>query len=272
MPEITANGLRFFVEDQGTGEPVVMLHGFPDTSRVWRYQAPALVDAGFRVILPDMRGRGRSEMPEGVEAYHLSNMVADVVGIMEALGVQRAHIVGHDWGAAVAWLFASLQPARVNRLVTLSVGHPSTRSEPTLEFFQKGWYRLLFQFPGIESTLQADDWRIIRILLSGAKDLEQYIANLSTPGALTPALNWYRASMPPERLMSAPPQLPPVQAPTLGVFGADDPFLTEDAMRRSSEHVAGPWRYERVDEAGHWIQLDAPERVTSLLLEFLGER
>ncbi|HEU5440891.1 MAG TPA: alpha/beta hydrolase, partial [Ktedonobacterales bacterium] len=125
MPEITANGLRFFVVDEGAGAPVVLLHGFPDTSYVWRHQISALVGAGFRAIAPDLRGRGKSEWPKRVEDYQLSNIVADVAGIMDALGVERAHIVGHDWGAAVAWLFASLLPQRVDRLVVLSVGNPA---------------------------------------------------------------------------------------------------------------------------------------------------
>lgn len=271
MPEITANGLRFFVRDEGARDSaaVALLHGFPDTSSVWREQMAALVDAGYRVIAPDMRGRGQSEKPERVEDYRLSQMVADVAGLLDALGVERAHIVGHDWGAAVAWLFAALQPQRVERLVALSVGHPATRERPTLDALQKGWYRLLFQFPGIESTLQADDWYLVRTLFAGAPDLEGYIETLSQPQALTAALNWYRANMPPERLVAPPPQLPPIQAPTLGIFGVDDLYLTEGAMLASREFVRGPWRYERIEGAGHWIQRDAPEQVNRLLLEFL---
>lgn len=269
MPEMRANGLRFFVEDQGAGAPVILLHGFPDTSAVWRYQIPALVEAGFRAIAPDLRGRGRSERPEQVEAYSLSTMVADVVGIMDALGVERAHVVGHDWGAAVAWLFASLRPQRVDRLVTLSVGHPSARGKPTLEALQKGWYRLLFQFPGIESALQADDWYLLRTLFQGAGDVDHYIADLSAPGALTAGLNWYRANMPPDRIIAPPPTLPPIQAPTLGVYSTGDLYLTEDGMTRSAEFVRGSWRYERIEGVGHWMQVETPEQVNRLILEFL---
>jgi pimeloyl-ACP methyl ester carboxylesterase len=270
MPNVTVNGLRFFVIDEGGGgTPVVLLHGFPDMSSLWRHQIPALVGAGYRTVAPDLRGRGKSERPTQVEDYALATMVSDIAGILDALELGRAHIVGHDWGAALAWLFASLRPDRVDHLVVLSVGHPATRSRPTLEALQKGWYRLLFQFPGIEATLQQDDWYLLRTLLHDGGEAERYLADLAEPGALTAGLNWYRANTPPERLVAPPPQLPPVQAPTLGVFGTDDLYLTEDAMQRSAECVAGSWRYERLEGVGHWIPLEAVDRLNRLLLDFL---
>ena len=269
MSFVTANGLRFFAQDEGAGDPVILLHGFPDTSAVWREQIPALVAAGYRVIAPDLRGRGQTDRPDGVAEYALSNSVADVAALMETLGLARAHIVGHDWGAAVAWLFAALQPQRVERLAVLSVGHPATRERPTLESLQKSWYRLLFQVPEIEDTLRADDWYLLRVLFGGEADAEDYIATLAEPGALTAGLNWYRANLPATRLMAAPPKLPPIQAPTLAIFGVDDRYLTESAMLASEPFVRGTWRYERIAGAGHWVQRDAPEQVNRLLLDFL---
>jgi pimeloyl-ACP methyl ester carboxylesterase len=269
MPEITANGLRFYVVDVGAGTPVVLLHGFPDTLHLWRNQIAALVDAGYRAMAPDLRGRGRSERAENVESYRLTNIVTDVAAIMDALGVERAHVIGHDWGAATAWLFATLKPQRVDRLIVASVGHPSTRGRPSLEELQKGWYRLLFLFPGIEATLQQDDWYLMRTMLQRGGDMEQYLADLSEPGALTAALNWYRANMTPERLNAPPAQLPPIQSPTMGVFSTGDLYLTEDAMVRSAEFVKGPWRYERIEGVSHWIPGDAPEQFNRLMLDFL---
>ncbi|HEY8324581.1 MAG TPA: alpha/beta hydrolase [Ktedonobacterales bacterium] len=270
MSFVTANGLRFFLRDEGAGDPVILLHGFPDTSAVWRGQIPALVGAGYRVIAPDLRGRGQTERPEGVAEYALSKSVADVAALMDALDLPRAHIVGHDWGAAVAWLCAAALPQRVERLAALQVGHPATRERPTLESLEKSWYRLLFQFEGIESTIQADDWYLLRTLFGDAADVEGYIATLSEPGALTAGLNWYRANLPATRLMSPPPQLPPIQAPTLGIFGADDRYLNESAMLASAQFTQNGWRYERIAQAGHWAQLDAAEQVNRLLLEFLS--
>ena len=187
----------------------MLLHGFPDTSYLWRHRIPALVGAGFRVIAPDLRGRRRSERPVRVEEYALSNMVRDVAGIMDALGVERAHIVGHDWGAAVAWLFASLAAPRNRTSGGDLGGAPGTRSKPSLDALQKGWYRLLFLFPGIEESLQHDDWYLLRTLLQGGGDTERYMADMAEPGALTAGLNWYRGNIRPEGLAGHRPSCRP---------------------------------------------------------------
>jgi pimeloyl-ACP methyl ester carboxylesterase len=270
---IEANGLRFRVQDEGSGTPVVLLHGFPDTHRLWRRQVDALVRAGYRTIAPDLRGRGASDRPPAVADYALQHVVADVAAIMEGLGVRRAHLVGHDWGAAAAWLLASLMPERVDRLVALSVGFPGAGGRPDLEALQKGWYRLLFQFEGVaEKLVRRDDWYLMRVLLGSNVDLDTCLQDLNEPEALTAALNWYRANVPVERLLPASPGLglPPVQAPTLGIWSAGDQYLTEQSMIRSADHVRGPWRYVRVDDASHWIPLDQPDRLNALLLDFLG--
>jgi pimeloyl-ACP methyl ester carboxylesterase len=269
---VHANGLRFHITDEGEGAPVILLHGFPDTARLWRSQIAALTGAGYRIIAPDLRGRGRSDRPARVSDYALSAIVADVTGIMDAVGVQQAHVVGHDWGAAVAWLLASLVPQRVDHLAAISVGFPGA-ARVDLEALQKAWYRLLFLFEGtVEELLQRNDWYLFRELLQGQGDLAQYLADLSEPGALTAGLNWYRANLPVDRLLDPAPELPAVRAPTLGIFGTGDPYLTEDAMIRSKARVNGPWRYERLEGVGHWVPLEAAERLNTLLLEFLGGR
>jgi pimeloyl-ACP methyl ester carboxylesterase len=269
---IEANGLQFYVRDEGAGTPVVLLHGFPDTGDLWRNQVPALVKSGFRTIVPDMRGRGRSSKPDAVADYRLSSIVRDVTGILDSLGIRRAHIVGHDWSAAVAWLLAALAPERVDRLVAISVGAPGAAAKPTLEELQKGWYRLVFLFEGVaEELLQRDDWSLFRLFLSGAKDTDAYIQTLSEPGALTPALNWYRANLPVQALLARTggPQLPMIKANTLGIWSTGDLYLTEEAMTRSEQRVQGTWRYERV-EGSHWVPVDQPDRLNRLLLDFLS--
>jgi pimeloyl-ACP methyl ester carboxylesterase len=271
---IEANGLRFHVRDEGSGTPVILLHGFPDTSELWRHQIPALTQAGFRVIAPDMRGRGKSGRPDAVADYRLSSMVRDVTGILDALGIERSHVVGHDWGAAVAWLYAALAPDRVDRLVAISVGAPGAARKPTLEALQKGWYRLLFLFEGVaEELVQRDDWYLFRLFLGGAADTEAYITTLSEPGALTAGLNWYRANLPVPALLgrSGSPQLPMIQAPTLGIWSSGDLYLTEEDMTRSEQRVTGGFRYERVG-GSHWVPLDEADRLNALLLDFLTSR
>lgn len=274
MPRVEANGLGFQVADEGAGTPVVLLHGFPDTSELWRHQVAALTGAGFRTIAPDMRGRGRSDRPANVADYALPKIVGDVTGIMDALKIQRAHVVGHDWGAAVAWLVAALAPDRVDHLVAISVGYPGTAGPPTLEALQKSWYRLLFQFEGVaEDLIQRNGWYLLRELLQGGgEEFDRYVANLSEPGALIAALNWYRANLPPDRLLGPAPPLPPVAAPTMGVFGTADLYLTEGAMVNSASKVTGPWRYERLEGVGHFVPLQAADQLNKLLLDFLPTR
>jgi pimeloyl-ACP methyl ester carboxylesterase len=267
---VEANGLRFHVRDEGSGTPIILLHGFPDTGDLWRHQVPALVGGGFRPIVPDMRGRGRSSRPEAVEDYRLSAMVRDVTGILDALDVRHAHLVGHDWGAAVAWMVAALAPDRVDRLVAISVGAPGAVSKPTLEQLQKGWYRILFQFEGIaEELVQRDNWYLLRELLQGAADMDTYVASLSEPGALRAGLNWYRANLPVQGLLGGRSTVPMVQARTLGIWSIGDLYLTEDPMTRSEQRVRGGWRYERF-EGSHWVPLDQAERLNEVLLDFLG--
>ena len=269
---IEANGLQFHVRDEGSGTPVILLHGFPDTGDLWRNQVPALVKNGFRTIVPDMRGRGISSKPPNVADYRLSTIVRDVTGILDALRIERAHVVGHDWSAGVAWLLAALVPERVDRLVAISVGAPATGAKPSLEELQKGWYRLLFLFEGTaEELIQRDDWYLFRLFLAGAKDTDKYVKTLSEPGALTPALNWYRANLPVQAILgrTGGPRLPAVKADTLGIWSTGDLYLTEEAMTRSAQAVEGQWRYERF-EGSHWVPLDQPDRLNRLLLEFLS--
>jgi pimeloyl-ACP methyl ester carboxylesterase len=264
-----ANGVGIEFDVTGSGTPVVLLHGFPDSGRLWRNQVPALAEAGFQVIVPDLRGYGRSDKPAEVEAYSMPLLVMDVVGILDTLGVGRAHIVGHDWGAALAWVSGMFAPDRVDHLVALSVGHPAAFHAAGYRQREKSWYMLLFQFPGIaEEWLSADDWARTR-QWSGHPDAAAVVAELEASGSLTPALNWYRANLPPTSLIEPAPELPAVRAPAMGIWSSGDFALTEEQMRGSARYVEGPWRYERLDGSGHWLQLEAPGEINRLLLDFL---
>jgi pimeloyl-ACP methyl ester carboxylesterase len=268
MSRVNADGVAIDYQVTGQGKPVILLHGFPDSGRLWRHQVPALATAGFQVIVPDLRGYGNSGKPEAVEAYSLAVLAADVKAVLTDLDITRCHVVGHDWGAALAWVLGSLVPDSVDHLVTLSVGHPATFRRTTGQR-EKSWYMLLFQFPGIaERWLTADNWANFRTW-ARHPDTDNVIAELEATRALTPGLNWYRANLPPESWIAPPLQLPPVQAPTMGIWSTGDLALTEIQMTDSAENVAGPWRYERLDGAGHWMQLDAPDRVNALLLDYL---
>lgn len=252
----------------GQGRPVVLLHGFPDSGRLWRNQVPVLAEAGFKVIVPDLRGFGRSDKPDAVEAYSLLLLAGDIAAVMRDVGADKAHVVGHDFGAALAWLMATLTPDQVDHLVVLSVGHPAT-FRATFQQLEKSWYMLLFQFPQIaEQWLAANDWANFRTW-ARHPDADGVIADLESNGSLTPGLNYYRANLPPASWVAPRMELPQVQAPTMGIWSTGDIALTERQMTDSAQSVAGPWRYEWLEGVGHWMQLDDPSALNRLLLDFL---
>jgi pimeloyl-ACP methyl ester carboxylesterase len=264
---LDVNGISLYVEEHGDGVPVLLIHGWPDSARLWRHQVPVLAAAGFRVITPDMRGFGRSARPGDVAAYRLRTLIADVNAVLDQLGIDQAHVVGHDWGAAVAWLTAMFASDRVRTLTAISVPHP--RAPITVRQQEMAWYQLFFQFPDVaEASIAHDDWAWLRTFSRGDGDLEQAIADLSRPGALTASLNWYRANSAP-RMPGPLPPLPPVLAPTLGIWSACDHYLDGERMKNSAPLVQGPWRYEEISDASHWVPLDAPDRLNELLLDWL---
>ena len=253
------------VHIEGEGPPILLIHGFPDSHRLWRNQIGPLAEAGHRVIAPDLRGFGDSPRPEGVESYRIATIVQeDLVPLLD----EPAYVIGHDWGAGIAWALALMRPDLVSRLAVLSVGHPGNRATRTIEAREKGWYQLLFQFDEAEELLLRDDARLLREWLADAPDADRYVEELCEPGALTARLGLYRANLHPRSELEPRP-LPPVNAPTLGMWSTGERYLTEAPMIRSGEYVTGPWRYERVEGASHWLQLDAPDRVNRLLLEHL---
>lgn len=266
----SVNGVSLHVDDEGDGPPVLLLHGWPDSARLWRHQVPALTAAGYRVIAPDQRGFGRSDRPLEVAAYRPDVLLADVIGLLDALELDTAHIVGHDWGAFVGWLVATRHPHRARSLTALSVPHPA--APRTLLQREMSWYQLFFQFEGVaEAWLQHDDWALFRQLLRDDGDMEQYLDELSRPGALTASLNWYRAVLapqPPPPAAAAP--WPPVQVRTMGVWSEHDHYLDGARMRASASFVAAEWRYEQLADASHWIPLDQPHQLNELLLDWLS--
>jgi pimeloyl-ACP methyl ester carboxylesterase len=267
--KIDSVGVALDVQVEGSGQPVVLVHGWPDTKRLWDKQVPALVDAGYQVITYDQRGYGASDKPTEVEAYSIPFLALDATAILDHLGIERAHFVGHDWGAAVVWAVASLAPDRVDHLVALSVGHPSAFAAMPIAQREKSWYMLLFQFAGVaEEWLTVNDGANFRDF-APHPDFDAVRAEYIGNGSLTPGLNYYRANVPPEALVGPPLELPPIQAPTMGVWSSDDFALLEQQMKSSGEFCASTFRYERVDGINHWLQWEAPGTVNGLLLDFL---
>jgi pimeloyl-ACP methyl ester carboxylesterase len=268
---VSSGSVRLYVEeyvgDQRHETPVLLIHGFPDSGVLWQPQITALVAAGFRVIVPDSRGFGRSDRPAEVKDYLISEPREDMIAVLDAFDIPVAHVVGHDWGATVAWQVAIFHPERVRTLTALSVPHP--RAPQTLRQAEMSWYMLFFQFEGIaEATIQANEWEWLRWFSRGHIDLDRAVEDLSRPGALTAALNWYRANLAP-RLPGPLPELPPVTVPTMGVWSDGDYHLDGERMAMSGDLVSGPWRHEVIANSSHWISIDAPDRLNELLLDWL---
>lgn len=262
------DGLLFNVLDEGVGEQVLLVHGFPDDHTVWRHQVSALVSAGYRVIAPDTRGCGDTEMAPRTSEYKLPRLVADLVAILDALGLDRVKLVGHDWGAVIAWVFAAKHPERVERFVALSVGHAAAYAAGPLEQKLKGWYVLMFQLRGFaEGLIKAADWAFFRWFTDHHPELASWTQKLGRPGRLTAGINYYRANIG----ILLRPERSKISVPTLGIYSDADRYLAEAQMRGSVAYVEAPFLFERITGAGHWLQLDAPESVNALLLEFFAK-
>lgn len=262
--ELEVNGVRLHVVIEGSGPDVVLLHGFPDSHALWRHVIRPLAAAGYRVVAPDLRGYGASEAPAHRSSYRLRTLVADVVGLLDGLGIGTASLVGHDWGAVIGWQVCLSHPNRIARFAALSVGHPNAYATAGLEQRRRGYYVFVFQLAGVaEWLLRRRGWKALARACPG--EAPNWIAALSRPGRLTAALNYYRANI--WRLMRR--DLRHVPMPVMGVWSSRDAALSETQMTRSADYVDGAWRYERLDNVRHWIPLEAPERLMPLLLDFL---
>ena len=266
--KMTINGLNLNVLVEGEGEPVMLLHGFPDSNYVWRDVIPLLVDAGYKVIAPDQRGFGESDAPEGKEHYDMELIAKDAIAILDELGIEKAKLVAHDWGAMIGWLLAGTYPERFESYTAISVGHSKAYAAAGFEQKKKGWYVLFFQLEGIaEKAFMANDWAIFRKTVNNHPEIEHWIKDLSRPGRLSAGMDWYRANL--SKLWKA--EFPRVSIPVFGIWSSDDVALAEDQMISSAAYVDASWQYERMDGISHWIPVDAPEALSELLLKYFKQ-
>lgn len=260
MLRVESHGIQLAVHTAGEGEAVVLLHGVPDSAALWRLVAPKLQAAGYQTVAIDQRGFGSSDAPAGIRSYSLPSMAEDAIAVMDSLGIQKAHLVGHDWGAAIGWLLAGKHPDRFLTFTALSLGHTRAYAKAGWEQFKKAWYILVALVPWLgEWLVRRADWRLLRRITNHG-EVARWIEDLSRPGRLTAGMNWYRANS------LTPTDHPAVTIPVLGVWSDGDFALTEKQMTGSATFVTGPWRYERIEGASHWLPLDAPDRVSELLL------
>lgn len=251
------------------GEPVLLLHGFPQGADCWDAVVPALTGAGHRTVAPDQRGYSPGARPTGRAAYALSALVADAVAVIDERCGGRAHVVGHDWGAAVAWRLAARHPDRVRTLTAVSVPPPTAYARSMLTSRQAlaSWYFAALLLPRLPERLLSDRRRFAGILRRSGQTRERAerdARRLSDPTALRAALGWYRGSA-----TERPPADPPVSAPTLFVWSDGDIAVTRQATERAHTYVSGPYRYAELRGVSHWIPEEAPDALAALLLEHL---
>ena len=271
--------MRLHYVEAGEGPLVLLLHGFPQFWYEWRHQIPALVEAGFRVVAPDMRGYNLSDKPPGVGAYRVQVLARDVERLILACGEQTAAVVGHDWGAIVAWFAAMRYPERVGRLAILNVPHPARFLDGLLSPQQllRSSYVFFFQIPWLpEEVIRAGNFTLLRSVLRRdpvrpgaltAEDIERYTEAMARPGVLTATLNYYRALLRYPRGTQA--LLEKIEAPVLVIWGEKDRALSRWLADPPLLWVPNLLRVERLPEASHWVAEDRPREVNALLLDFL---
>ncbi|MDX2243257.1 MAG: alpha/beta hydrolase [Leptolyngbyaceae cyanobacterium bins.302] len=277
---IETNRIRLHYVTQGAGELVLLLHGFPEFWYSWRHQIPAL-SRYFKVVVPDLRGYNDSDKP--TTGYDLDTLAADIQGLIESLGYKRAHIVGHDWGGAIAWHMAQKFPQSLNRMAILSAA-PVQRFVQELvsnvDQLRRSWYILGFQIPGIpEWLIQQNLSEFVKNLLreqairKGAfsqEDTQIYQSALAKPGVLSAALSYYRQMLSPWNWMRDWLTAPnPITVPTLVLWGEEDSLVTPKVTQGLEQLIAAPFNLKLIPHCGHWIQQEAPQTVNRELLAFL---
>jgi pimeloyl-ACP methyl ester carboxylesterase len=273
-----SGGVRLHYVEAGEGPLVVLLHGFPEFWYSWRNQLAPLSEAGYHVVAPDMRGYNLSDKPLGWRQYDTDRLAQDIAGLIRHFGAERAHLVGHDWGAAVAYTVAMRHPELLQSLSILNVPHQERMLAGfrTWRQLRKSWYMFFFQIPGLpEWGIARDDFSFAKRSLRADsreafsdKDLERYVEAWSQPGALTGMINYYRAALR-QSPRAAQARLVPIQTRTLVIWGERDRHLGAELAAPLPKWVPNA-RVERIPEATHWVQHDAPERVNELLMEFFA--
>jgi len=275
---VATNGIRLHTRQAGPddGPLVIVLHGFPEFWEGWHRQIEPLAAAGYRVIVPDQRGYNRSDKPDGVASYHIAELAADVIGLIDDAGRETAAVAGHDWGAAVAWWLALSYPARINSLTTVNVPHPTVMEDTllsSLSQLRKSWYMFAFQLPVLPETIAtANNCRALQRGLTessrpgtfSATDLKRYREAWTQPGAVTAMINWYRAM---GRYRPRPPQQQ-VSVPTLVMWGQQDEFL-EPSMAEESLAYCDDAELVTFPSATHWVLHERPEETAEELLAHL---
>lgn len=278
---VRANGLSFAIDEAGEGDCVaLLLHGFPESRFSWRHQLPVLAAAGWRAVAPDLRGYGDSDRPPGLEPYRLEHLTADVAALFETLGAKRRLLIGHDWGAMVAWSAAMEKVCPLDGLIVMNVPHPAVmRSVMAHSWAQRrrSWYMAFFQLPWLpEAALTAKGAQAVaRAFTDMAVDktafppaiTDVYRQNALKPGAMTAMINYYRANL--RALGDAGTPTPVIDVPTLMIWGEEDTALGLELTEGYGPYVRD-FTLERLPRVSHWVQQEAPDAVNARMLAWMA--
>ncbi len=265
----------------GEGERlVVLLHGFPEFWYSWRHQMVALSDE-YTVVAPDLRGYNLSDRPLNTEDYAIEHLVGDIVGLIEHFGVEQAAVVGHDWGASIAWALAMRRSDVLWKLGALQVPPiPIWKLNQTAKQFLASWYMFFFQIPGLpEFRLKQDDFAALEAALREStaapgifsdEEIAEYKKTWAQPGAVTAMLNYYRANII-KRLFGGNEMPPKIDVPTLFIYGEKDKAVLPQTVEGVGDMISGPYTEHRIPNSGHWVQQEARDEVTAILRKFLAE-
>lgn len=266
MDQFERSGLVFPVRDQGPadGAAVVLLHGFPQDASSWDRVVPRLTEQGFRVLVPTQRGYAATARPRRRRDYRMHELVSDVLALLDAAGLDRVHLVGHDWGGGVAWSLAGAVPSRLHTLTALSTPHPGATADAMVHSSQalKFWYMAVFQLPWLPEQILPRT--LEKALTDGGlpkADATRYAAALTEPGALTAALNWYRGLQ-----VSGARKAKDVSVPTTYVWGDHDIAIGRFAAEHTAEHVTADYRFVPL-RASHWLPETRPEQVAAAIID-----
>ncbi len=279
---VRTRNLTFEVSTHGEGEKLaLLLHGFPECAYSYRFQIALLVRLGYRVWVPNLRGYGKSDKPSGRRAYTMDKLEQDVTDLIDASGATSVLLVGHDWGAALAWSYAMHGARPIERLITMNCPHPVLfkRGLRNSEQLRRSWYMFFFQLPWLpERSIRANNYRAIEAGLRGwavhkehfnAEDMAVYRGNAAEPGALTAMINWYRA-MPFSLSLMKARGIKKIAVPTLFIWGEQDRALGKE-MTRGTERYVENLTLRFIEDASHWVQQDAPKAVNELFETWLSK-
>ena len=279
---VEANGFRFAVDEAGEGDHLALcLHGFPESRFSWRYQLPLLAEMGYRAWAPDLRGYGETEpKPQDVPSYLVDRLMEDVAALIDASGAKKVTLISHDWGAGLAWTFATNAPRPLERLVIMNLPHPGVMAAQMRKGnwaqLRKSWYMFFFQIPGLpEKAMTARGAQAIRrAFYDMAIDkthftpdvLDRYAKDAQRPGAMRGMINWYRAALRLRSKLGGP--WPEIEVPTLIVWGEEDAALGVELLDGTDQYVPD-LTIRRLPGVSHWVQQEAPEKVNPILRDWL---